>query len=427
MLLPPDSDLLPGEAYATADGSDRPRAERRADAFAPLRPPREPGTPRLRIALFAPQFPEYSLEYARAMASWCDVRVVLDAQQVGAEYSGRDLPARDLVDFRLVNFRRPFDVLTAIVWLLSAHPDVLHVQEPAALRKLMLSGLVATLFRPFALFVLTVHDPMPHPGADSLVARRSTMARRWLRERAAAVVLHGSACRRTYRRHQPVPGQRLIVSAHGLILRPAEPTPAAAMTTLKILFFGRMEAYKGLGILLDAAAALDRMGVDFSLVVAGTGAELDRLRSRFQAIPQVEIEDAYLRSNRVISLIRDCHCVVLPYLSATQSGVLSAAFAGGRFVVASRVGGLKDVVRDGKNGLLVPPGDAPALARALRRAAEDATLREQLCAGAEHTAATVLHWSGITRSLHGEFASLCSSGREARSSNNHHGALEHEH
>jgi glycosyltransferase involved in cell wall biosynthesis len=59
--------------------------------------------------------------------------------------------------------------------------------------------------------------------------------------------------------------------------------------------------------------------------------------------------------------------VVLPYVSATQSGIVQIAWNYDRPVVTTAVGGLPEVVRDGETGFLVPPGDAAALARACIR------------------------------------------------------------
>jgi glycosyltransferase involved in cell wall biosynthesis len=72
------------------------------------------------------------------------------------------------------------------------------------------------------------------------------------------------------------------------------------------------------------------------------------------------------------------------------------AMAHGRPVVASAVGGLLDLVVDGETGLLVAPGDVPALGSALRRLVDDADLRHRLGAAARARAAELLSWERVT-------------------------------
>jgi glycosyltransferase involved in cell wall biosynthesis len=67
-----------------------------------------------------------------------------------------------------------------------------------------------------------------------------------------------------------------------------------------------------------------------------------------------------------------------------------------RPVVAGAVGGLLDLVVDGETGLLVPPGDVPALRAALERLLDDADLRRRLGAGARERARTLLSWPAVT-------------------------------
>ena len=98
--------------------------------------------------------------------------------------------------------------------------------------------------------------------------------------------------------------------------------------------------------------------------------------------------------------------VALPYKDATQSGVLASAYGNARPVVASATGGIPDVVTDGVNGLLVPPGDATALADALERVLTSKPLAATLTEGARQTAAGPLNWDRIAEQLLGSYLRL---------------------
>ena len=84
--------------------------------------------------------------------------------------------------------------------------------------------------------------------------------------------------------------------------------------------------------------------------------------------------------------------MVAPYSEATQSGVVAAAFANGRPVIATAVGGLPDFVIHNRNGLLVPPHDPLALADAILAIIEDRALLARLSAGAAASAAMEMSW-----------------------------------
>jgi len=118
------------------------------------------------------------------------------------------------------------------------------------------------------------------------------------------------------------------------------------------------------------------------------------------------VYDGFVPPRDVIDGMEEAECVLLPYLSATQSGVVAAAFANGCYVIASAVGGLPDVVADEVNGLLIPPNDPQALANAIKRVSLDNVLRERLAEGAKVTAETQLRWSRIASTLHVEFTRL---------------------
>jgi glycosyltransferase involved in cell wall biosynthesis len=96
-------------------------------------------------------------------------------------------------------------------------------------------------------------------------------------------------------------------------------------------------------------------------------AAADRAVSAPPLAGRVQLDDRYLPVEDVARDLAAATVVVLPYRSGTQSGVVPLAYAHGRPVVTTRVGGLEEAVREGETGLLVPPDDAAALADALER------------------------------------------------------------
>jgi glycosyltransferase involved in cell wall biosynthesis len=203
--------------------------------------------------------------------------------------------------------------------------------------------------------ILTVHDVVPHPGQTPKSLSRRLMVRVWER-RAAGFIVHGEDLRPILEAR--VGGRPVAVVSHGV--RPEErpdPVPDAP----GILFFGRLEPYKGLGVLMEAMRLVWEVRPDARLVVAGRGqAEPEvvddpRIRKLARYVPEAEVDD----------LFRDAQLVVAPYTEGSQSGVLCLACARGIPAVVSDVGALPSLVVDSSQ--VVPRGDAAALAQALVR------------------------------------------------------------
>lgn len=138
----------------------------------------------------------------------------------------------------------------------------------------------------------------------------------------------------------------------------------------RLLFFGKIRKYKGLETFLDALAVV-RREMDFRAVIAGEfympAAPLRRRARRLGLDDCLEWQDHYIPNERVPGIFRCTDLVVLPYVEATQSGVVPVAYQFGVPVVASNVGGLSEVVLEGRTGYLVPPLDPDALAAAIVR------------------------------------------------------------
>ena len=369
-----------------------------------------PGAPR-RVMMIAPHFEEYSYLLACGLAETCEVALALDVGILRSEFEGRAFPGASRVTLHSNRFRSLFDFLRLVTVILRFRPRVIHWQEPVGLKKAVMAAIVMTICRPFLTLALTIHDPVPHAGRDFAIARRTEPIRRYNRRRVHRIFVHGLSCSNQYLRHyRPYPhrDERVALNDHGTILVGEAAGPPGP--GFHVLMFGRMESYKGLGVLYEAVERLAAEGYELPLHLAGSGPELEALEARFRRHPAVSVDKRFVAAADLITLIQSVDCVVLPYTGATQSGVLAAAFGNGRFVIASRVGGIADIVENGVNGLLVPPGDAEALARALRVVATDEALRARLCEGARRTAAGRLSWSRIAAEMIADY-SIVAGGR----------------
>jgi glycosyltransferase involved in cell wall biosynthesis len=163
--------------------------------------------------------------------------------------------------------------------------------------------------------------------------------------------------------------------------KPGRPrkTPAEARDTLGlpadarlVLFFGFIKPYKGVVHLIDAAADLKaHYGDGIRVLIVGDiyGEKqpyLDRIAaSGAQGI--IDLVDGFVPDQIVEDYFLAADLAVLPYVSATQSGIIQIAYNYNLPVVTTNVGGLPEVVLDGKTGFIVPPEDSSALAEAVVR------------------------------------------------------------
>ena len=353
----------------------------------------------LRVLLYAPHFAEYALRLAASLAERANVMLICERRNLAAEATPA-LLAQVRRRVTLATFdgsasvpAGPFARQVRLPWLVSRfRPDIAHVQEqadgPTAAMLTRLSRRVPV--------VLTVHDPRPHEGSDTAFAERGRHFRERLRANAAAYHVHGAFCERELRSTRRV-DRPLISTAHGVLFVP-DPDATRPRDPRGLLFFGRMEAYKGLETLLDAAALLRAQGVAFRLVVAGRGPELARLAPRLSA-PDIELHESFLGPEEAIALFQRASLVLAPYREATQSGVIAAAFGNGRPVVVSSVGGLPEVVTPGRDGLVVPPDDPSALAAALAPLLTDESKIETLATGVAAKVRDELDWAKIAARL----------------------------
>jgi glycosyltransferase involved in cell wall biosynthesis len=170
---------------------------------------------------------------------------------------------------------------------------------------------------------------------------------------------HVSALQRTF-------GNKRIL-AHPIPPYHHHPAPLHSLPKrgrLELLFFGLIRPYKGLDVLLQAMAILDDpevfltvVGEDWGNRELGNCADLTNVECHLRYVTDAEAAEYFARADYV----------VLPYRSASGSAVAALALYYQKPIIASRVGGLPEVVIEGTTGKLVPPGDAAALAAVVRQ------------------------------------------------------------
>lgn len=241
--------------------------------------------------------------------------------------------------------------------------------------------------------VVTLHDPRPHLGEAS---PRKRLANWTLRRYASGLIVHGGLLKQ-HLIEQGVPASKVAVVPHGTFGPFTRSSPIPDHNFPTGLFFGRIVPYKGLETLLQAVPIIRERLPSFRLVIAGEGdvRPYERLLNAAPLRGGVELVNRFVPDSEMADLFANCSLVILPYLEATQSGVIPLAYGAARPVVATAVGAIPDVVRDGGTGLLVEPDRPQALAEAVIRVASDISYAQRLGSAGLQYSETQLAWPAI--------------------------------
>lgn len=267
----------------------------------------------------------------------------------------------------------------------------LHAEEPLDL-------LHAQYGYPTGLAVLEASERLGIPAVVSIqggdghwigtcCTTHRTAIQRVLRDAPALLIGSPSFRADVAARHQ-VPTERFTVISGATDTDLFHPAPERQLGTLSdppvLLYHGRIDARKGVLDLLEAVRLLRAEGRRLRLLVSGTGPDLNPLTHRarqpdladtVQVLGPTTYQDAP-------AVYRNGDIFVSPTWAEGFSNTILEAMATGLPVVSTDVVGVRDCVRDGHNGLLVPPRDPEALAKAVGRMLDDTPLRRRLA----HTA-----------------------------------------
>jgi glycosyltransferase involved in cell wall biosynthesis len=134
---------------------------------------------------------------------------------------------------------------------------------------------------------------------------------------------------------------------------------------------------------------------EVKLIIAGRGENIEQYFPNGYEEKRYEILNRYIPSEEVADLFQRSTATILPYIESSQSGVAAISYATGTPVIASEIGGLGEMIRHEKDGLLVPPGDVRALADAVIHLLSKPELQQQLRTAALTRCQEDLNWSNI--------------------------------
>lgn len=359
---------------------------------------------------------QYGWLMGRALAKQCDLAAVYSA---AAENAGKwptlGIPHLGIPTFssvasmlasmlavgrfaRIARFARDFD------------PDLIYYPGGHAWKP------VLDLVLPRrARVVVTIHDPHLHPGEDSL-AHRAFDAINRLRAQGYVLLNHNQRGAFIERFElDPTTVSVLPLGALDDIACEAQNlSDVEYLADLEsiagnyLLFVGRLKPYKGIDTLLEAYRdSVAESGVP--LVLAGSGSFSEKEHRLLESLSRCEVRviNRWLEIEDISALIASAKFVVIPYSTATQSGVIPLAAALGVPTIASDAGGLSEQVVDGTTGMLFRAGDSAALAVSLSEAlGMDEIARQRMSRNASAHAEANWSWDRIAEQLLGFCASL---------------------
>ncbi len=299
----------------------------------------------------------------------------------------------------------PFEAVKLLYYIRKHHPDIVHYQMyfywPIDLfffRILAKSG---------AKLVITAHDVLPHTAKAFHLG-----AMRMLYKPVHHVIAHDIYCKNLLMDSLCVPESKVSIVPMGNFSifeddevqnqDQARKKMGIPLDAKVILYFGVITERKGVPYLIQAFPSVLEHVPNAYLIVAGlphniNWSDYESLINSMGITKRTLVLPKHVSIQEVKHLFLCSDVVCLPYLGVYQSGVLQVAYAFEKPVVATTVGGLPNVVDDGKSGFLVPPGDPKAIADALIRILQDSELQARMASYIKHLNETIYSWESIAQ------------------------------
>jgi glycosyltransferase involved in cell wall biosynthesis len=326
-------------------------------------------------------FIDYEIQLAKALSKREDVILVLPFGRLDEEF--REM-VNDQFDVRtletnklnfLPDFLRRLTKLVSVIR--HTKPDIVHIQVQGG----PLDFVTLLYFKIFEKcpVVTTFHDVKPHLGGYT---KLMIFLRYWIRKYSNAIIVHGERLKELMIKEYNILPEKIHVIPIGE--HEVAPFKKYERADIKddgktILFFGRIYEYKGLKYLIQAEPLISRQVPGIKIIIAGTGENFERYRDMIGERHQNFVVHNYrIPYNEGAEIFQKSSIVVLPYIEASQSGVVLTAYGFKKPVVVTDVGSIPEIVDNNITGYVIPPKNHEKLADAIIRLLVDENMRKKM-------------------------------------------------
>jgi glycosyltransferase involved in cell wall biosynthesis len=246
--------------------------------------------------------------------------------------------------------------------------------------------------------LLTVHDPLPHSGE---VTKKDSRKRIFNFKHIQNILLLNKSQTENFIRSTGFSLDNLYYSRLGAYtyLRKYSNLSLHVKKPFQVLFFGRISPYKGIEELCQAFKLIGEEHSKATLIIAGRGDFWFDV-TKYSNLGHICIINRFIPNSELVNLIETSSFVVCPYTDATQSGVIMSAYALNKPVIATNVGGLKEMVSHEETGLLIEPSNMNELYLSIKKLIENRILVEQMERNIENLNKTgYMSWTGIAKDI----------------------------
>lgn len=351
----------------------------------------------MRILSVARGFEDYIVELANALSVHVEVHLVVSLKDEwvcgSLDPSVRTFKSRAP---RVNSLGNSIALLRIVKHIRRIRPDIIHLQSGVSWE------LALKVLFPRIPMIVTMHDITKHPSwsGQSLTYTFQQWTLDMAMKLSDALIVHGESMLERATGYCRARGLSKIIESipHGIISRYGNGVARVhSSPSGNVLFFGFLNKYKGVEYLIRAEPLIRKKLPCVNIRIEGFTDRTSYYRSLLCQDSKIQMVLKRADDKRVSELFQWADAIILPYIEASQSGVLQLAMAFAVPPVVTRVGGLPEVVVDGVTGLVVPPSDEVALADAIIELLTNAELRSRIIFEQQKARNGVFSWENIAQ------------------------------